>query len=75
MGGDLGVASVAGSGSSFVVALPTAQHITAEAVAAALAAAVEDEELRIEERAVMRAIRDSMAAGRRRPAPRVTAAA
>lgn len=63
MGGDLGVASVAGSGSSFVVALPTTQDVTVEAVAAALAAAVEDEELHIEERAVMRAIRDSMAAG------------
>ncbi len=62
MGGDLGVASVAGSGSSFVVALPTTQHVTAEAVAAALATTLEDEELHIEERAVMRAIRDSMAA-------------
>lgn len=62
MGGDLGVASVAGSGSSFIVALPSGQHISAEAVATALATAVEDEELHIEERAVMRAIRDSMAA-------------
>ena len=56
MGGDLEVASVAGSGSSFVLALPGPAEVEPDVVATILEAAVELEEERLEERAVRRAI-------------------
>jgi signal transduction histidine kinase len=56
MGGDLDVASVLGSGSSFVLALPGPAGAADDLVASGLAAAVATEEVRLEERAVLRAI-------------------
>ncbi|MCU0482654.1 MAG: HAMP domain-containing histidine kinase [Chloroflexi bacterium] len=69
MGGDLGLASVAGSGSSFVLVLPAVAAPAAELVAAALARAVEAEEQELEERAVLRAIRPDDRAVRRGAIP------
>ena len=57
MAGDLGVASVVGSGSSFVLVLPAVAAPEPELVAASLARALEAEEQELEERAVLRAIR------------------
>ena len=57
MGGDLAVASVPGSGSAFMLALPGPAVVPAAIVEAALARALVDEELGLEERAVLRAIR------------------
>jgi signal transduction histidine kinase len=62
MGGDLDVASVSGSGSSFVLALPGTADMQSDLVTATLEQALLDEEMRIEERAVVRAIQG---AGRR----------
>ena len=59
MGGDLDVASVPGSGSSFVLALPAIPAAETEAVTAALIRAVAAEEVRLEERAVIRAVRSN----------------
>ena len=56
MGGDLGVASVPGSGSAFVLALPAVRGTNAGSIAAALAATLDAEEVALEERAVLRAI-------------------
>jgi signal transduction histidine kinase len=56
MAGDLDVASVPGSGSSFVLVLPGPVGTEPTAVAAATSRAVADEEVRLEERAVLRAI-------------------
>lgn len=56
MAGDLDVASVPGSGSSFVLVLPGPVGTEPTAVASATARAVADEEVRLEERAVLRAI-------------------
>jgi signal transduction histidine kinase len=56
MGGDLGAASVPGTGSSFVLALPGAAEMTGTGVATALAAVLEAEELALEERAVLVAL-------------------
>ena len=57
MGGDLDVASVPGSGSSFVLALPAVATAEADVVTAALTRAVAIEEVRLEERAAIRTIR------------------
>ena len=61
MGGDLEVASVPGSGSSFVLGLPGPTEVEPDIVASILARAIELEEEHLEERAVRRAIE----AGRR----------
>ena len=56
MGGDLEVASVPGSGSAFVLALPGPAAIEATVVSAALARALTANEVGLEERAVLRAM-------------------
>ena len=57
MRGDLGAASVAGIGSSFVLALPGAADVDGAAVATALATVLEAEEIALEEQAVLVALR------------------
>ena len=57
MRGDLGAASVAGTGSTFVLALPGAADRDHDAIATVLAAALEVEELALEEQAVVAALR------------------
>jgi hypothetical protein len=64
MGGEVDVASVPGSGSSFVLALPGPTGAESAQLRAGLAAAIAKEEVDLEERAVLRA----MAAG---PRPRL----
>jgi hypothetical protein len=59
MGGDLDVASVPGSGSTFVLALPGAAGADRDTVEAVLARATASEEVRLEERAVLNAIAES----------------
>jgi hypothetical protein len=59
MGGDVDLASVAGSGSAFVLGLPAAQEATRPLVEAAVATALEREEVGLEERAVLRAMRSN----------------
>ncbi len=56
MGGDLEVASVPGSGSAFVLALPGPAAIDSMLVTAALGRALAAEEIGLEERAVLRAM-------------------
>jgi signal transduction histidine kinase len=56
MDGDLEVASVPGSGSSFVLVLPGPAGASDEEIARALERIVAGEEVRLEERAVLRAI-------------------
>lgn len=68
MGGELDVASVPGSGSSFVLALPGPTPVGEDVIAAVIARALAAEEVRLEEAAVLRALRD---AGRALPRPRV----
>jgi signal transduction histidine kinase len=79
MGGDLEVASVPGSGSAFILALPGPAPVETSAVAAALNRALAGEEIGLEERAVLRAIEGRRATssdgGRRRAfGPRPAAA-
>lgn len=57
MGGEVVLASVEGSGSSFVLAVPATGDATREQVAAAARAEAEREELELEERAILRAMR------------------
>ena len=64
MGGDVALTSVLASGSSFIVGLPAAADVPRAAVRAALAVAAEAEEVRLEERVILRALRDD-GAGRR----------
>jgi signal transduction histidine kinase len=64
MGGDLAVASVPGSGTSFIVALPGPMPTDSETIGAALQDEVAAEEQRLEEAAVLRAIQG---AGRQAP--------
>ena len=59
MGGDLAVASVHESGSSFVLVLPGPAQVGEETVASVLERALADEEVLLEEAAVLRAIRSS----------------
>ena len=57
MGGDLAVASVPEAGSSFVLALPGPTSVAPGVVAETLARVLVAEEVSLEERAVLRAIR------------------
>ncbi len=57
MGGEIEVASVPGSGSAFVVGLPAAVDVPRAVVAAAVGEAVEREDVSLEERAVLAAMR------------------
>ena len=66
MAGDLDVASVPGSGSSFVLVLPGPVGAEPTAVASATSRSVADEEVRLEERAVLRAIANSPSGERNR---------
>ncbi len=59
MGGDLAVASVHESGSSFVLVLPGPAQVGEDTLAAVLDRALADEEVLLEEAAVLRAIRSS----------------
>jgi len=69
MGGDLDVASVPGSGSSFILALPGPTAVDPDVLAVALVRAIATEEIRLEERAVLRAIRASEWEPRPMPIP------
>jgi signal transduction histidine kinase len=71
MGGDLEVASVPGSGSAFVLALPGPAAIDSTVVMSALVRALATEEIGLEERAVLRAM---AVAGRGAPAADGTSA-
>jgi Histidine kinase-, DNA gyrase B-, and HSP90-like ATPase len=66
MAGDLDVASVPGSGSSFVLVLPGPVGAEPTAVASATGRAVAEEEVRLEERAVLQAIASAPPSGERR---------
>jgi signal transduction histidine kinase len=68
MDGDLGVASVTDAGSAFVLALPGPADVSPSHIAAALQRALDDEEVRFEERLVRRAM-----ATRATPGPRPAA--
>jgi signal transduction histidine kinase len=70
MGGDLDVASVPGSGSSFLLVLPGPAGADADVVAAAIDRGIATEEIGLEERAVIRALQ---AAGRPLPTRRPSA--
>jgi two-component system sensor histidine kinase KdpD len=65
MGGELDVASVPGSGSSFVLALPGPAPLEADVVGSVIGRALAAEEIRLEETAVLRALRDAGRAGPR----------
>jgi signal transduction histidine kinase len=56
MGGDLDVASVPEAGSAFILALPGPAAVDATAVSAALGRALVQQEIALEERAVLRAL-------------------
>jgi hypothetical protein len=56
MGGDLDLASVADSGSAFVLVLPGPADVDPRVIAGTLAQTLEREEIGLEERAVRRAI-------------------
>ena len=70
MGGDVVVASVPASGSAFIIGLPAVAEIPRGAVAAALRDAIEVEEIGLEERAVLRALRAEGTVGGRAVAGR-----
>jgi len=69
MGGDVALTSVPGSGASFIVGLPADVDVPRPAVAAAMHAAADAEEVELEERAVLRALRAGGRAGGRAGAP------
>lgn len=85
MGGDLEVASVPGSGSAFILALPGPAAVEATVVEAAMTRALTSEEIGLEERAVLRAMAvggrsaltggDGHAANGQRRSPRLRAPA
>jgi signal transduction histidine kinase len=56
MGGDLGLASVPGSGSAFALVLPGPTPVAPESIAMTLAITLASEEQELEERAVLRAV-------------------
>jgi signal transduction histidine kinase len=56
MGGDLGVASVPGSGSAFALVLPGPTPVAPDSIAMTLAITLASEEQELEERAVLRAL-------------------
>ncbi|MGH2511613.1 MAG: sensor histidine kinase [Candidatus Limnocylindrales bacterium] len=62
MGGELEVASVLDSGSSFVLALPGPTEVARELIRATLERTLQAEEIRLEEAAVIRAMRAAQAA-------------
>lgn len=68
IGGDLDVASVPDSGSSFVLVLPGPAQVDPEVIHAALDRALAAEEIRLEEAAVLRALQ---VAGHGAPRPRL----
>ncbi len=63
MGGDLDVASVAGTGTSFVLVLAGPAPVDGDVVAAALGRALAEEEITLEELAVLRALGPAAARG------------
>ncbi|MEA2549291.1 MAG: two-component system, OmpR family, phosphate regulon sensor histidine kinase PhoR [Chloroflexota bacterium] len=65
MDGDLGVASVTDAGSAFVLALPGPADVSPTSIAAALRRALDDEEVRFEERLVRRAMASAATPGQR----------
>jgi signal transduction histidine kinase len=70
MGGDVALASVPASGSAFIVGLPAVAEIPRSVVAAAIQGAVEAEEIGLEQRAVVRALRAGGGIGDRAAARR-----
>jgi nitrogen-specific signal transduction histidine kinase len=66
MGGDVAVASVPASGSSFIVGLPAVAEVPRAAITAAINATSDAEEIELEERAILRALRADGRAGDRR---------
>jgi signal transduction histidine kinase len=68
MGGELDVASVPDSGSSFVLALPGPAEVEIDVLRALLQAALAAEEIRLEEAAVVRAMHEAERSGGE-PAP------
>jgi signal transduction histidine kinase len=65
MGGDVELASVPGSGSSFIVGLPAVADVPRAAVAAAIGVAADAEEVELEERAILHALRAGSRVGDR----------
>jgi signal transduction histidine kinase len=63
MGGELDVASVVDSGSSFVLALPGPAEVEFEVLRSALDGALSAEEILLEETAVIRAMHEAQRAG------------
>jgi signal transduction histidine kinase len=70
MGGDLDVASVSGSGSTFILALPGPVPVDGATLGPILGRAVAFEEVRLEERAVLKAIHSTGRFGSTLPPPR-----
>lgn len=69
MGGDVAVASVPDSGSSFIVGLPAVADVPRPVVAAAIGVAADAEEVELEERAILRALRAGGRSASRAAAP------
>ncbi len=69
MGGDVAVASVVGSGSSFLLGLPASEGTTRGMVTAMIAGAVEREQVVLEEREILRVLRTGARSARGPVAP------